>query len=78
MKWKPMHTAPKDATTILLLVDGNAIEGFRNMDYDAEDGYSRQWSTISLDSHGCGCCGSEDDPPTHWMKLPEKPEEMDV
>jgi hypothetical protein len=61
--WKPISTVPKDGSAILLLIDGNAIEG--------------QWeghffSVVSLPSHGCGCCSDNNPLPTGWHPLPVK------
>ena len=29
------------------------------------------WMPVVLNSHGCGCCSSEDEEPTHWIPIPE-------
>jgi len=29
-----------------------------------------EWSFITLQIHGCGCCGRDDDKVTHWAELP--------
>lgn len=29
------------------------------------------WAPIILNYHGCGCCGGEDETPTHWIPIPE-------
>ena len=71
MYWKPIETAnlkPKKALeryceTVLLLVDGCAIQG----EYDTQD---KCWDIIALDYHGCGCCGRARSESTHWMPLP--------
>jgi hypothetical protein len=65
VKWRPIYTAPK-GTPILLRIDGKATEGT----LCEADGETRT-EVIHLSSHGCGCCGFEDDPPTHWAPLPE-------
>ncbi len=65
MNWEPIETAPKDGTHILLYIEGIVIEGFYN---------NGGWQGGSLSEHGCGCCGSPNDDPTHWMPLPDKPE----
>jgi len=65
--WNSIDTAPKDGSYILLLIDDKAIEGW----WYAGGYPNGSWKVISLHSHGCGCCSSEDDPPTHWMALPE-------
>lgn len=68
--WQPIETAPKDGTSILLYVDGCVIEG----NYRGSEDY-KYWGYVSLNSHGCGCCGEDDPEPTHWMPLPEAPKE---
>jgi hypothetical protein len=66
--WNKIDTAPKDGSHILLLIDGQAIEGWWYVPtWEAEP----EWTTVSLDSHGCGCCAKEDPEPTHWVALPE-------
>lgn len=68
--WQPIETAPKDGSYILLLIDDTAIEGNWYVDFGYPKG---KWSVAQLSSHGCGCCGSEDSPPTHWMPRPPMP-----
>ena len=68
MEWQPIETAPKNGTDIILRVDDYAIEG-----RFVATIYGGYWAKISLNSHGCGCCSSEDPNPTHWMPLPEPP-----
>lgn len=68
MKWRPIESAPKDGTPIMLLIDDVAIEGSW---YAPQYGKPR-WYPEALCSHGCGCCGSEDGPATHWCPLPTK------
>lgn len=65
MTWQPIETAPKDGTSILLFIEGQVIEGQWG---DWED-----WSVACVSSHGCGCCSSDNEAPTHWMPLPAKP-----
>jgi len=61
MTWnKDMSAAPRDGTSILILVDGTAVQA--------------SWYAASLPSHGCGCCAEDDPEPTAWMPLPEVPE----
>jgi hypothetical protein len=64
MKWRPIKTAPKDKP-ILLLMEGYAIEGA----WDDDEWFDR-WEPVSLDCHGCGCCGATPAEPTHWLPLP--------
>ena len=69
--WNSIASAPKDGSQILLLIDGQAIEGW----WYAEHYSGGKWEVVSMHSHGCGCCSSDNDPPTHWMALPEMEEE---
>lgn len=50
---------------VIFLTDKGAIEGRLNA--------NGSFSFISLDEHGCGCCGDDTDVVTHWMPLPELP-----
>jgi hypothetical protein len=63
-QWQPIETAPKDGAWVICLVGGDAIEGVMR---------NGRWNYISLNSHGCGCCGDDDPEPTHWMPLPAPP-----
>jgi hypothetical protein len=65
-EWKPIETAPKDGTDIILFLDGVVIQGWWA---------GAGWEVVSLFSHGCGCCSSMNEPATHWMPLPKPPEE---
>lgn len=66
MKWKPISTAPKDKTTVLLYIEDCVIEGYWNPSYE-------DWVVPSLSSHGCGCCASSNEAPKFWMKYPKQP-----
>ena len=74
--WKPIDTAPKDGTKILLYEDG-IIEGYFEVnekyikDHKAWGGEG-YWKSLWTPEHGCGCCG-DDNEPTHWMPLPKGP-----
>ena len=68
MQWRKIETAPKDGTSILLRIDDCAIEGNWHFPMYGKP----HWSPISLSSHGCGCCASDDSAPTHWCPLPEE------
>jgi len=72
-QWQPIETAPKDGTNILLLIDEWAIEGYWRLSKWPSG--SPRWDVIGLPSHGCGCCSEPDPEPTHWMPLPDAPEE---
>jgi hypothetical protein len=69
MMWNSIDTAPKDGSSVLLLIDGKAIEGWwKNFELYSSRG---EWEVVTLHSHGCGCCSEDNDLPTHWMPLPE-------
>lgn len=73
MKWKPIESAPKDGTTILLYYpnEENAVtSGWWYEEYEGDEYKYGYWKVASLPSHGCGCENSE---PTHWMELPDIP-----
>lgn len=71
--WQPIETAPKDGTMVLTW-DGRAHniaewKPKRNYEDDAngvDDPTHGRWEYITEDM-------GEDDPPTHWMPLPEPP-----
>lgn len=73
--WQPIETAPKDGTAIIGLFDGKAIECSWWVPPAVAVNTRAKWDPIWLDSHGCGCCGEDDGPPTHWIPLPEPPQE---
>ncbi len=72
MSWQPIETAPKDGAHIILLIDGNAIEGWWDpcIGYDGKVYDIPYWDVVRLSSHGCGCCSGRNDDPTAWMHLP--------
>jgi len=71
-KWRPMRTAPKDGTSVLLLVDGKVIEGsfYDEVCGNGERYGPGKWDVVSLPSHGCGCCSTSDPEPSGWLPLP--------
>lgn len=83
MEWKPIETAPRDGR-MLLLADVNIVSpGW----YDPKRA-PWVWSFIdNTDDAPTGCCDNEsidrigvngwhaDNPPTHWMTLPDNPKE---
>jgi len=71
--WQPIETSPKDGTPILLLISGKAIQGHWMVDRWNPDG---KWEVVWMDVHGCGCCSSDNEPPTRWMKLPSTEDEL--
>lgn len=64
MKLKPISTAPRDGTNILLRIDDRIMEGWFERT-------TRQWKVFSLDYHGyiVGRGGSNSDPDA-WCELP--------
>lgn len=75
VEWQPMETAPRDGTRMLLSFDGETIEGWLDLKLRS-DGTSYgnpEWAVVSMNSHGCGCCWSENPEPDAWMPLPEAP-----
>ena len=60
-EWKPIETAPKDGTRIMLWPIGNCRNGLR-----METGH---WCL-----NGHWKCGERSPRATHWMPLPEPPD----
>lgn len=75
MDWQPIETAPRDGTVILLFIEDHVIDGSwdRFVRQDGSIYEPTSWDVARLSSHGCGCCSSENDQPTHWMPLPPPP-----
>lgn len=79
-EWRPIETAPKDGTTVLLACDGSNSTGPRHLN---------KLSDLSpMDSEAFICMGAWDDSEnwftdghdcweclTHWMPLPSPPKE---
>jgi hypothetical protein len=63
--WQPIESAPKDGTAVLLLIEGEAIQGH----WVTHGNTPSEWKVIRLSSHGCGCCSSRNPNPTHWQPL---------
>lgn len=74
INWQPIKTAPKDKD-VLIFINGIVIQA-KYCQVTAYDGtiYPYEWKVDSLPSHGCGCCGSDNEEPTHWaeINLPEE------
>lgn len=70
--WKPIETAPKDGTPILVWVGDRLHEAIWDADaYDPATGdFSGLWMArwTEIDSYGVSIEGV-----THWMPLPERP-----
>lgn len=80
--WKPIETAPRDATRVLLWVPDRATPPV--VGYYAVPGWPGDfsgWVAVMEDCHvACGIYCEGGQPvsdiltPTHWMELPEPPE----
>lgn len=66
MKWQPIETAPKDGTSILLYTAYGVVEGFW--------GWSEWQQTVICSNYDMSSTCFECQP-THWMPLPNPPEE---
>jgi hypothetical protein len=69
--WQPIETAPRDETKVLLWSDGGAVFGSWRVD----KGYASKkpmWLDESYDDFSCGFASVPLDP-THWMPLPQPP-----
>ena len=64
-KWQPIETAPRDETHVLVWTGGAMTTAKYDLEFD--------WWEIVVPSEGYreSDCVS----PTHWMPLPEPPEE---
>lgn len=68
MNWKPISTAPKDRSA-LLLFDGHE----RMIGFYVDDGwYADDWNQ---DCCGCDCAEIR---PTHWAELPLEPPKEEI
>lgn len=63
MKWQPIETAPKDGT--IVLVYAKETQEYAIVFWNR---YYREWNQRSMEEE-------ELESPTHWMPLPEAPEE---
>ena len=73
-EWKPIETAPKDGTDVILLWKGSVEFGWYNVQRNPKFG---EWSFYF--SGSAAYSASNRDPncpnPTHWMPLPDPPKE---
>lgn len=79
IKWKPIETAPKDETEVLLKCDNWMFIGYWQGEAVTT---SPRWMATALDKYGdCGCCTQNCKPdPSHWIDidfLKELDEEME-
>lgn len=70
MNWQTIETAPKDGTHILLFIEDQAVEGWWDDSWN-------EWSVATLSIHGCGCCSSSNEAPTHWAVLDTPKKDQD-
>ena len=77
-KWQKIETAPKDGTTVLLYPWPGQAHGVMVGVWEAVDEYS-EWHGKSFTFAGFVDDYYSQEPidwePTHWMPLPEPPEE---
>lgn len=71
---RPLRTAPRDGTHVLLHIDGQWVEGWwqeligsNGMAYGLP-----YWDVARVPSHGCGCCSYDNPEPTAWAPLPKE------
>ncbi len=69
MKWQPIATAPQDGAEVLLFCLSKKYDDtFRIVGY-----FSAAWNQWEID--GVDDCFRNDLKPTHWMPLPEPPDD---
>ena len=68
MEWQPIGTAPKDGTLVLVYADGTLAPGV----FEAGDWYF--WEGEIVDAEGRLNHWIKGYGPTHWMPLPDTPE----
>ena len=71
MKWQPIETAPKDGTILVFRGRGTRVEIAQWHDDRQSNPPKPYW----LDSSLHGISWMRANPPTHWMPLPEFPED---
>jgi hypothetical protein len=67
MMWRPIETAPKDGTHVLVILEGVVIEAWFEGGFGDWPG---RWEVVKVSSHGCGCCSNDNEEPMCWMPLP--------
>lgn len=78
MKWQPIETAPRDETRILVIngetggYGGYAGESSRAYHIGTAYFYEGEWLATDC------CDGVSTYMPTHWMPLPEPPNEGEI
>jgi len=78
MGWQPIETAPKDGTEILAWVQPRTSRGFSVLARWYSDKFSKDpqpyWMLL-MPSRTCEF--DRHNQPTHWMPLPEPPQEVE-
>jgi len=81
-EWRDISTAPKDGTAIWLLVDGHQYIGYcRPADWlNKKESWFLKATFLRRENNPDEIygCYAFDTAPTHWMPLPEPPENSDV
>lgn len=75
MDWRPIETAPKDGTEVLLYFEKGFTEKGRWVDRETRE-YGKVTHRIEKWSWGSGVFGSllgNEPEPTHWMPIPSGP-----
>lgn len=68
MEWISVEKElPKEGQSVLALYSGEICQ--------ATYCESGDFEPITLNYHGCGCCGGYADKCSHWMPLPNKPKD---
>ena len=72
MTWQPIETAPRPDVLVLLWDGEDVGVGFRwYFAYAQKEPFNKEWELLTNDLYG----GPGTMVPTHWMPLPEPPEE---
>ena len=64
-KWPP----PPEVNTVIAKV-GDIFDECPPVWIEMHRNSRGDWWPISLNSHGCGCCGVDDPEPTLWIAIP--------
>lgn len=74
-EWRPIETAPKDGKCVLVSNGRYVEKAWWNTDpriWDSEDDNRPCWTVFEPEDYYYAI-HLDDDPPTHWMPLPEPP-----
>ncbi len=70
MNWQPIETAPKDGRRIIVSCDGRVRTA-----YWTDNGEARRPKPYWYYDSAMGVKWVRNNPPTHWMPLPEPPQD---